>query len=432
VSPEDFYNTYLQYPQICTDSRSAKPGCLYFSLKGDHFDGNRFSSDALIKGCAYAIVDDPAAVAGEKYVLVPDVLAFLQNLALYHRQQLNIPVIGLTGTNGKTTTKELVNSVLKQNFNIVATSGNLNNHIGVPITILSANQATDVLVVEMGANHPGEIAFLCNIALPTCGLITNIGKAHLEGFGSVDSVIRTKNELYNSIKSRSGNLFVNEDDALLKELVGDYAHYTSYGTSEKAWIRGSISGVERFLSVTWSEDEIPFDNQVISHLAGGYNLYNVLAAVAIGRWFGLTNDQINKGIDAYQPQNMRSQWIESENNSILLDAYNANPTSVELAVKYFAELSLSRRVVILGDMFELGNSSSEEHLKILQLVDKLNFERVIFVGSQFYQFSEKFDHHFFENIKSLVDDIEFNEIKGCHILIKGSRGMQLEKLINQL
>jgi UDP-N-acetylmuramoyl-tripeptide--D-alanyl-D-alanine ligase len=432
VNHEDFYKTYLQYPQICTDSRNAKPGCLYFSLKGDHFDGNSFAADALKKGCALAVVDDPAVAVGEKYILVRDALLFLQNLALYHRKQLNIPVIGLTGTNGKTTTKELLYSVLKQKFSVVATSGNLNNHIGVPLTILAANKDTEILIVEMGANHPGEIAFLCNIAIPTCGLITNIGKAHLEGFGSIESVICTKNELYESIKSRGGRLFVNTDDELLIGLIGDYTSISTYGGSDKAWIRGSASRSERDLSVTWSDGGNPPDNHVISHLAGSYNLYNVLAAIAIGSWFGLINDQINKGIHAYQPQNMRSQWIESQNNSILLDAYNANPSSMELAIEYFAELSLPNTVVILGDMFELGKSSSAEHLKILELVEKLKFDRVLFVGNQFFQYSGNINHEFFESLNSVKEFLIRSQIKGCNVLIKGSRGMKLEQLIDHL
>jgi len=430
VRSEDFYNIFLQHPQICTDSRKVFPGCLYFSLKGERFDGNAFAADALSKGCAYAIVDDPAVVADERYVLVPDVLTFLQELASYHRSQLSIPVIGLTGTNGKTTTKELIHSVLKQKFRTVATSGNLNNHIGVPITLLSANPETEILIVEMGANHPGEIAFLCHIARPTHGLITNIGKAHLEGFGSYEGVIRTKNELYSWIKSSNGQLFVNADDLLLNALVKDYPSVT-YGILATADISGSALNKERNLSVVWKTTEGE-PEMVSTHLTGGYNLQNILAAISVGKYFGLSNDQIRAGIETYIPENMRSQWIQTDHNVLFLDAYNANPSSMELSIDHFASLMLPESVAILGDMFELGAYSAEEHLNIIKLAETKNFGKLLFAGPNFYAFRKEFPFLFFGDIVTLKAYLEQNQISGGHILIKGSRGMKLEQLVPYL
>ncbi|MDD4644801.1 MAG: UDP-N-acetylmuramoyl-tripeptide--D-alanyl-D-alanine ligase [Bacteroidales bacterium] len=427
---EDFYNIFLQHPQICTDSRKVFPGCLYFSLKGEHFDGNAFAADALSKGCACAIVDDPAVVADERYVLVPDVLTFMQELASYHRSLLTIPVIGLTGTNGKTTTKELIQSVLKQKYLTIATSGNLNNHIGVPLTVLSANAETEILIVEMGANHPGEIDFLCHIARPTHGLITNIGKAHLEGFGSFEGVIRTKNELYSWIKSTGGKLFVNTDDPLLNTLVKDYPS-VSYGVSATADISGSALNMERNLSVIWeTADGGP--EMVNSHLTGGYNLQNILAAISVGRYFGLSNDQIRVGIESYIPENMRSQWIQTDHNVLFLDAYNANPSSMALSIDHFASLHLPDSVAILGDMFELGVYSDEEHLNIIKLAETKNFGRLLFAGRNFFSFKNKYPFLFFEDIGTLKGYLEQNQISGCQILIKGSRGMKLEQLVPYL
>lgn len=431
MKPEDFYKTYLKHPQICTDSRKVKSGCLYFSLKGEHFDGNSFAAEALANGSAYAIVDDPSAVADPRYILVPDVLEFLQELASFHRNNLSIPVIGLTGTNGKTTTKELIFSVLKQKFNAVATSGNLNNPIGVPLTLLSAEPGTEILIVEMGANHPGEIAFLCKIAKPNIGLITNIGIAHLEGFGSVTGVIQAKNELYGWIKSSKGKLFVNADDHLLKDLVEDYPCST-YGTSGNADVCGFSGTREKYLSVRWKTREDDDFTGINSHLTGGYNVYNILAAISIGRYFGLSKEQIGAGIESFVPDNLRSQWTRTKDNVLLLDAYNANPSSMALAISHFASLSLPHPVIILGDMFELGAHAPAEHLKIIQLTDQLGFEKVLFTGRHFYQFASGSMHLFFENLNDLQEYLASNALKECNILIKGSRGMKLEQLVSYL
>lgn len=281
MSPEDFYTIYLQYPQICTDSRRAEPGCLFFALRGDQFDGNRFAADALAKGCQKAVVDDPAAVAGDDYILVSDTLRFLQELAGFHRSKLNMPVIALTGTNGKTTTKELIFSVLSRKFNTLATSGNLNNHIGVPLTILRASLSTEILVVEMGANHPGEIASLCRIARPTHGLITNIGKAHLEGFGSFEGVIKAKKELFDYLKESGGKLFLNSDDSLLLSLAGNYPVKT-YGTGPEASVRGQEIPDRLKLNLRWENPSGNRPMAIRSNLTGSFHLQNILAAIAIG------------------------------------------------------------------------------------------------------------------------------------------------------
>ncbi|MFA6126059.1 MAG: UDP-N-acetylmuramoyl-tripeptide--D-alanyl-D-alanine ligase [Bacteroidales bacterium] len=431
MKSEDFYKTYLQYPQICTDSRKVTPGCLYFSLKGDQFDGNRFASDALARGSAFAIVDDPAMVAGERYILVPDVLGFLQEMASYHRGRLNLPVIGLTGTNGKTTTKELVHSVLKQKFNTVATAGNLNNHIGVPVTVLSTRQDTEILIVEMGANHPGEIDFLCNICRPTIGLVTNIGIAHLEGFGSFEGVIQTKTELYRWINHIGGKLFYNVDDPLLKELVGSYAGI-SYGSGPGAQVIGQPSTSERFLSLQCKTNAHAQFFDIRSHLTGSYNLYNILAAAAIGSYFGVSDEQIKTGIESYVPDNMRSQWIQTGKNVLFLDAYNANPSSMSLALENFASLKMPHSIAILGDMFELGQHAPAEHLKIIKQAGQLDLDRVLFAGEQFYQHAVGFPDLFFENINGLKSYLAQDQIENCNILIKGSRGMQLEQLVSYL
>ena len=428
---EEFYNIYLHHPQICTDSRKSNPGCLYFALRGERFDGNAFAADALKNGCAYAVVDNPDVVDGDRFILVPDVLAFLQELALLHRSRLSIPVIGLTGTNGKTTTKELIHSVLRQKFRTVATSGNLNNHIGVPLTILEAGPDTEILIVEMGANHPGEIAFLCGIARPDHGLITNIGMAHLEGFGSYEGVIRTKNELYRWIIQSGGQLFVNGDDPLLLDLAGDYPAFR-YGTSEDCDVTGSDAGSHKLMHISWKLKGQAGNNSIGSHLTGGYQLYNVLAAIAIGSRFGLNPGQIRTGIESYVPVNMRSQWLTTAANTIFLDAYNANPSSMQQAVSHFASLELDKTVAILGDMFELGDQSDSEHLKVIRMAAGLGFGRLLFTGRHFSRFASEFPFDFFETTEDLMRFFGSNPLTGCHILIKGSRGMKMERLVDCL
>jgi UDP-N-acetylmuramoyl-tripeptide--D-alanyl-D-alanine ligase len=430
VSPEEFYKIYLRHPQISTDSRKITPGCLYFALKGEHFDGNRFAADALEKGCAYVVVDDQEAPADDRFIRVPDVLAFLQDLAALHRSGLDIPVIGLTGTNGKTTTKELILSVLKQKFNTVATEGNLNNHIGVPLTLLAANGDTRILIVEMGANHVGEIDFLSALARPSIGLITNIGKAHLEGFGSFEGVVKAKNELYDRIR-KSGQLIVrNQDDILLTELAGDFPSLT-YGTAPESDITGRMEREAQYITLEWSAGSSG-PHRIQSLLTGGYNFYNLLAAVAMGVRFGLDPGEIRQGIESYVPGNMRSQWITTDRNRIFLDAYNANPSSMEVALTQFAGLGLDRPGAILGDMFELGAYSAEEHLNVLRMVEKLQLAPVLVAGPRFSEHSTDFPFRFFGDVADLIGYLKAEPVSGHQLIIKGSRGMQLEQVVGYL
>lgn len=430
MTPKDFYTIYLQYPQVCTDSRKIIPGCLFFALKGDQFDGNQFVAEAFTKGCSHAVVDSPRAVINDRCFLVPDVLAFLQELASWHRSRLTVPVLALTGTNGKTTTKELIHSVLQQEKRTVATPGNLNNHIGVPLTILSAPADTEILVVEMGANHPGEIRFLTAIAKPTHGLITNIGKAHLEGFGTFEKIVHTKSELFEYIRETGGTWFSNSGDPVLNDVRGDYPTIT-YGTDSAALIMGSATGHGIQLD---AEFRVP-DHEGIpvrTNLTGTYNLNNLLAAVAVGFHFHVPPDRIKKGLEDYTPRNMRSEWMKTSHNSLFLDAYNANPSSMELAIRYFHSLDVAGKVLILGDMFELGAQAEHEHRAIIRLVSGLGFSRVYFVGREFSNIASEPHFAFFPDRNDLIAELSKNPIRGCTILIKGSRGMQLEKLVDHL
>ncbi len=430
MTPKEFYTIYLQHPQVSTDSRKTIPGCLFFALKGEKFDGNLFVADALDKGCRYAIVDDPAALRDDRCIRVPDVLVFLQELAACHREHLSIPVVALTGTNGKTTTKELIQSVLKREHRVVATPGNLNNHIGVPLTLLSAAPGTEILVVEMGANHPGEIRLLAEIARPTHGLITNIGKAHLAGFGTLEGVVRAKSELFEFIRESRGHWFLNTDDPLLKQMIGDYPAI-SYGTDQTAMVRGSESGRGMYLNPTlYLPDGSSFITK--TNLTGSYNLCNVLASVAVGHHFGLSRESIRKGIEGYIPQNLRSQWIDTGRNRLFMDAYNANPSSMLQAIRVFHSLDLPGKVLILGDMFELGQEAESEHRAIINLLRDLNFISVYLVGPEFLKIASGSQMAFFPGMEDLIRELTFHPLKGRTILIKGSRGMQLEKIADYL
>jgi UDP-N-acetylmuramoyl-tripeptide--D-alanyl-D-alanine ligase len=430
VTLQDFYTIYLQHPQVCTDSRKIVPGCLFFALKGDQFNGNQFVAQAFEKGCSYAVVGEPAAILNDCCFLVPDVLVFLQELASLHRDQLAIPVLALTGTNGKTTTKELILSVLQKGKRTVATQGNLNNHIGVPLTILSAPADAEILVVEMGANHPGEIRLLCAIAKPTHGLITNIGKAHLEGFGSFENIILAKSELLDFIRQTGGIWFSNTSDPVLNQIRGDYPALT-YGGDSHAQIRGWTTGQGIQLE---AELMIPGQEPVSVHtnLTGSYNLNNLLAAAAVGSHFHILPEQIKQGLEEYVPRNMRSEWLKTEHNNLFLDAYNANPSSMELAIRYFHSLDVAGKVLILGDMFELGTEAEPEHRAIIGLVAGLGFQRVYFVGREFSKITSGSHFGFFPGRDDLIAELVKNPIRGCTILIKGSRGMQLERIVSYL
>ncbi len=427
---ESLYNTFLKYRKISIDSRTAEKDSLFFALKGDSFNGNKYAQNALDNGCVLAVVDDPAYAKGDKYFLVDNVLEILQKLGNYHRRKLSIPIIAITGSNGKTTTKELMACVLNTAFNVSFTEGNLNNHIGVPLTLLSMDEKTQIGIVEMGANHLNEIKLLCKIGEPDFGIITNIGRAHLEGFGSYENVIRAKAELYNYIKEKEGIVFYNSDDGLLKSKVEELdLKSIAYG-GENSEVAGDLLESDQFLKM-----KILVDNKEIelkTQLVGNYNFDNVLAAVAIGYYFKMKPELIVDSIKKYKPQNNRSQFIKTNKNNLYLDAYNANPSSVNASVINFLSLKITNRIIILGDMLELGNDSIKEHKKIIELLEKESIEHVIVVG-EIYNSIEAPDNFIqLENVNELKAWIGENKIENSNILIKGSRGIGLEKVVELL
>ncbi len=421
---KDLYKLFLQSDGVSTDTRQNVQNKVFFALSGDNFDGNRFAEDALIKGALISVIDNPKYRYSDKYFVVNDVLEALQLLAKHHRNESDVTVMAITGSNGKTTTKELISSVLTKSNNIISTSGNLNNHIGVPLTLLRIIETTEIAIIEMGANHIGEIDSLCEIAMPEIGLITNIGKAHLEGFGSYQGVITAKNELFNYIQSHYGHLIVNVDDPLITELAGKTIK-TTYGTNN-ADVEGEIVNTHPHLQVKWG-----YDNLIIhchSQLYGKYNYYNILAAVATGYYFNIDSELINEAISNYIPENNRSQQLKTKSNSIILDAYNANPFSMNEAIISFAECDYHSPWLLLGDMFELGKYSEEEHNKIVELLIKNGFENVILIG---HEFSKTTGHNFkiFNDVSDARLSIIENPIVEADILIKGSRGMKMEDLL---
>ncbi|HPT02720.1 MAG TPA: UDP-N-acetylmuramoyl-tripeptide--D-alanyl-D-alanine ligase [Bacteroidales bacterium] len=428
ISLTDLYRIYSEHPVIITDSRKVIPGCLFFALKGENFDGNNFAEQSLQQGAAFAITDNQAKT-GEKILVVEDVLTTLQQLASVHRDTLAIPVIGITGTNGKTTTKELANAVLSSHFTTHATSGNFNNHLGVPLTILSAPPATEVLIVEMGANHPGEITFLCSLAKPTHGLITNIGKAHLEGFGGFEGVIKAKNELYQYLFSHQKHAFVNADNELLMELSANLDR-TLYGTTPGCSARGSVISSDPFLSVNIQGNSGNAD--IRTRLVGRYNFENVMAACCVGQSFGVPAEKMVKAVEAYQPGNSRSQAIDTLRNHIIVDSYNANPSSMKAALENFSRLNAGRKMVILGDMFELGTESDAEHQAIVGLVEELGFDQVIFAGKEFMKAATGSSFTCFPDSSDAFRWLKSNPPAGFTILIKGSRGSRMENVLEAL
>src|SRR5690606_12624783 len=389
MEAESLYAYYRKHPTISTDTRNILPNSLFFALKGERFNGNQFAKQALENGASYAIVDEPQAGNDERYLYVADALTSLQGLARYHRTQLQIPVIGITGTNGKTTTKELIQAVLAQRFSTYATKGNLNNHIGVPLTILSIPAQTEIAIIEMGANHVGEIAFLCDIAQPTHGLITNVGKAHLEGFGSFEGVKKAKGELYDYLQSHQGQLFVQANNGHLMEMLRakdiDESTVISYGFSKLNTVYGRLITADPYLSIAWNNHKNPEDYEVRTQLTGSYNLENFLVAITVGLHFGMDAKQINQGIAQYAPQNNRSQISKTARNTVIADFYNANASSMSAALDNISALTATTKAIILGDMFELGDDSFREHALIVSKAKALGVERLLFVGQEFYQ-----------------------------------------------
>lgn len=428
---KDIYSLYEQCNYtICTDTRKIIKNALFVALKGDVFNANQFVEEAVKQGCKYAISDEYKG-NNNQIIVVDNVLKTLQELSHYHRKQMKAKVLGITGTNGKTTTKELIASVLKQKFKIIYTQGNFNNHIGVPLTLLTIKPETEIAIVEMGANHPHEIAFLCSIADPDYGIITNVGKAHLEGFGNFDGVIKTKTELYQHLKDKNGVVFVNKDNDILFKHAKMLNHYT-YGKSKYCHIIASNIEANPAVKIIWQKHNNDFTQQINSHLIGEYNWENILAAITIGDYFQIMPDLIKQGIENYIPNNHRSQWLKIGSNTILMDAYNANPTSMQLALHNFFNLPFQNKSVILGDMLELGAYTETEHQALLNLLNNKSLETIILVGEIFSKLNQNTAINTFLNVEQLIDYLKINPFYNTTLLIKGSHGIHLEKLMDVL
>ena len=427
------YQLFLRAGKVSTDSRKIEPGCLFFALRGDNFNGNQYALAALEKGATYAIVDDPGLGANDKCIVVHDVLQTLQDLARHHRRQLHIPIIAITGSNGKTTTKELIATVLSSQYPMHYTQGNLNNHIGVPLTLLQLDPRIEVAVIEMGANHQGEIDQLCRIAEPTHGLITNIGKAHLEGFGGIEGVKKGKSELYRYLAETNGLAFVNNDEPFLLELSSPVKKRIFYELSENPApnhkpYEVKLLQLQPFIQVAFLDEK----EQLIetgSKLMGVHNFQNIKTAVTLGKYFKVPGAKIKAAIENYNPNMNRSQWVPFGSNSILLDAYNANPSSMEATLRSFAENGSANKVVILGDMFELGDDAPIEHKRIAQFANNLGFEQVVLVGKHFAAAAQQLGCLHFDNVEELKGWFTGQNWENKAILIKGSRGMALEKVL---
>ncbi len=430
----NLYEKYLQHPHVVTDSRAVRPGSLFFALRGDRFDGNQFAAQALEAGAAFAVIDAPGLDSDNRFLRVENALEALQGLARHHRRQFSIPVIGITGSNGKTTTKELASAVLGSHFRLHFTQGNLNNHIGVPLTLLAMPADTEVAVIEMGANHQGEIDQLSRIAEPTHGLITNIGKAHLEGFGGIEGVKKGKSELYRFLAETGGTVFVNRDAAFLEELAGPAGNKVFYCRSDAPKPAGPDIEVKLLATQPFVTAAFPGRDgelvEVRSCLPGAYNFSNIMTAIALGKYFGVPDEKIAGAIEAYVPGNNRSQVLQHNGNTYLLDAYNANPTSMREALLAFRNMEGGPKLAIIGEMLELGAESPAEHEAIARLAVSQHFEEVVFVGREFQAAAEAFACRHFPDVAALKAWFDARNYQGRHILIKGSRGNQLEKLLD--
>ena len=468
---QQLYQLYREHPCITTDSRDCPQGSIFIALKGESFDGNKFALSALEKGCAYAIVDDPSLFSTPKgtlnphlspsgesegglnlesegglnqasgLILVPDCLQTFKDLAREHRRQFDIPVIGITGTNGKTTTKELIAAVLQQQYNVLFTQGNFNNDVGVPKTLFRLNDSHEIAVIEMGASHPGDIKTLVETAEPTCGLITNVGRAHLQGFGSFEGVKKTKGELYDFLRKQmekgsfdEGMVFINADDSDLQQMADERGLIlqSAYGTgtSDDIVVKGEVLACDPFLRFSWHiHDEEEGDTEpftVQTQLIGAYNIYNMLAAITVGLYFDVEPALINKALHDYTPSNNRSQLTVTDNNRLIVDAYNANPSSMRVAIDNFRQMQVDHKMAILGDMRELGEASAEEHQRIADMLLDCHFEQVWLVGDEFARTNTPFrTFHDVEEVKAALRD---HQPHGCHILIKGSNSLRLYQL----
>lgn len=419
----ELYKCFMECGKVTTDSRNCPEGSMFIALKGETFNGNAFAAQALKQGCRYAVIDE-SEYAGEGTILVDNCLQALQQLANYHRRQLKTPVIGITGTNGKTTTKELISTVLSRKFNTLYTEGNFNNHIGVPLTLLRLTKEHEMAVVEMGANHPGEIKTLVHIAEPDYGIITNVGKAHLQGFGSFEGVIRTKGELYDFLRAKGGaTIFIQNENPYLNG-IAEGLTCVRYGQTAGLYVSGELISCSPFLSFRWTAEGV--SHEVNTHLIGSYNLDNMLAAAAIGRYFGVSDDDISSALVSYLPHNNRSQLKETADNKLIVDAYNANPTSMMAALKNFRQVEAPHKMVILGDMKELGEASREEHQKVVDYLKECGFDCVVLVGPEFAAATHSYQT--FQHVDEVLADIRMHKPQGYYILIKGSNSMKLSQL----
>ena len=420
------YQHFLACNSVSTDTRKISENCIFFALKGDNFDANTFTNEALAKGAKYVVIDNPNYQVEGKTLLVENTLNALQKLANHHRKEIKTQIIALTGSNGKTTTKELIHTVLSKKYNTIATIGNLNNHIGVPLTLLRLTKETEIGIIEMGANHQKEIEFLCEIAEPDFGYITNFGKAHLEGFGGIEGVIKGKSEMYTFLQNNNKLVFVNLDDTIQEEKTKHINRYT-FSKEKGANIKIDLIEANPMVKISFE------DTTIQSHLIGLYNANNINAAITIGKYFEVANTQIKEAIENYIPENNRSQLIKKGTNEIILDAYNANPSSMQVAIENFKQLNHNKKIAILGDMFELGEESLEEHKKTITLLSKEPKITTYFIGKDFYLNSIKKEHLlFFEDFASFATYIQSIQITNSLILIKGSRGMALERTLETL
>ena len=423
----DLYDLFIHNPQITTDSRNCPKGSIFFALKGDKFDGNQYAGKALASGCVYAVIDNPDYYIGKRTILVDNVLKTLQQLAHHHRKVLGLPIIGITGTNGKTTTKELLAAVLSTKFNLLYTEGNFNNHIGVPLTLLRLTHDHEMAVIEMGASHPGDIKELVDIVHPNYGIITNVGRAHLEGFGSFEGVIRPKGELYDYIRRSKGKIFIKKENEYLQSIAKGIEQIT-YGNGDDAFASGQVVSCDPFLVFNWKQQGKL--HTVETHMIGSYNLDNVLAAVAVGRFFKIPAERISRAIAAYEPTNNRSQFKKTDNNELIIDAYNANPSSMKVALDNFITMPVQPKAIILGDMRELGPTSDELHAEVVEQIKKGQFDKVFLCGEHFSKVGKEFSP--FATTEAMVEELRKQPLKGYHILIKGSHSMGLEKLADIL
>ncbi len=437
---KELYKLYQQHPCITTDSRDCPEGSIFLALKGESFNGNQFAQSALDKGCAYAIVDEPEFSKGERFILVDDCLQTFKDLAREHRRQFNIPVIGITGTNGKTTTKELIAAVLQEKFNVLYTQGNFNNDVGVPKTLFRLNKEHEIAVIEMGASHPGDIKTLAETAEPTCGLITNVGKAHLQGFGSFEGVIKTKCELYDFLRSREdGLVFLNADNEHLVDQIADedtlwISPYSTDPEKQYTCISGEVIACDPFLKFRWREPLMTLEEEgrstkwhkVQTQLIGSYNIDNLLAAIAVGINFGVDRKKICAALENYVPSNNRSQMTVTKRNHLIVDAYNANPTSMQAALDNFSLIQADRKMAILGQMGELGSESDKEHRQIVSYLEAAHYDEVWLVGDNFKDIDCPFrKFHDVEEVKAAIKD---QCPEGYYILIKGSNSNKLFQL----